>query len=121
MQTDNSTAAGFANNTTKQKQSKAINMRFYWIKDRVSQGQFLIYWRPRPGNLVVKTSSTKPSLPHATRLLAHPHQAPSPNVLQGCVNSPIAHACLAQIKTKTLNPATTRHNAEPLKSTNLDF
>jgi hypothetical protein len=28
MQTDNSTAAGFANNTIKQKRSKAINMRF---------------------------------------------------------------------------------------------
>jgi hypothetical protein len=35
MQTDNSTAAGFANDTIKQKRSKAIDMRFYWIKDRV--------------------------------------------------------------------------------------
>jgi hypothetical protein len=23
----------------------AAGMRFYWVKDRVNQGQFLIYWR----------------------------------------------------------------------------
>jgi hypothetical protein len=43
MQTDNSTAAGFANDTIKQKRSKAIDMRFYWIKDSVRQGQFIVY------------------------------------------------------------------------------
>ena len=34
IQFDNSTANGFANNTMKQKQSKAIDMRFCWIRDR---------------------------------------------------------------------------------------
>ena len=43
IQVDKSTADGFANNTIKQKRSKAIDMRFYWIRDRTSQGQFLIY------------------------------------------------------------------------------
>ena len=43
MQVDNSTAEGFANDTIKQKRSKAIDMRFYWIKDRTRQGQFLVY------------------------------------------------------------------------------
>ena len=32
IQTDNSTAAGIANDTVKQKRSKAINMRFYWVR-----------------------------------------------------------------------------------------
>ena len=36
IQVDNSTADGFTNNTIKQKQSKAINMRFYWMRDRIS-------------------------------------------------------------------------------------
>jgi hypothetical protein len=40
IQTNNSTAAGFANNTIKQKLSKAMDMFFYWIKDQVWQGQF---------------------------------------------------------------------------------
>ena len=43
IQVDNSTTNGFANNTIKQKRSKVIGMRFYWIRDRKSQGQFLIY------------------------------------------------------------------------------
>jgi hypothetical protein len=43
--TDNSTASGIANDTVKQKRSKAIDMRFYWIRDRVRQGQFQIYWK----------------------------------------------------------------------------
>ena len=45
IQADNSCAVGLANDTVKQKRSKAIDMRFYWVKDRVKQKQFLIYWR----------------------------------------------------------------------------
>jgi hypothetical protein len=33
--TDNITAAGIPNDTIKQKRSKAMDMRFYWIRDRV--------------------------------------------------------------------------------------
>ena len=51
IQVNNSTADGFANDTIKQKRSKAIDMRFYWIRDRTSQGQFLIYWQPGITNL----------------------------------------------------------------------
>ena len=43
MQVDNTTLVGFANNTIKQKRSKAIDMRFYWIRDCTHQGQFNIY------------------------------------------------------------------------------
>jgi hypothetical protein len=44
VQVDNSTANGFANNQIKQQKSKAMQMRFYWIQDRVKQKQFHIYW-----------------------------------------------------------------------------
>jgi Reverse transcriptase (RNA-dependent DNA polymerase) len=37
--TDNSVAAGIANDTVKQKQSKAMDKRFYWVRDRVAQKQ----------------------------------------------------------------------------------
>ncbi|KAG7366876.1 hypothetical protein IV203_029546 [Nitzschia inconspicua] len=43
--TDNSTAVGIANDTVKRKRSNAMDMRFYWIRDRVHQGQFHIIWR----------------------------------------------------------------------------
>jgi hypothetical protein len=43
IETDNTTAKGYSNGTIKQKCTKAMDMRFYWIKDRVKQGQFKIY------------------------------------------------------------------------------
>jgi hypothetical protein len=45
MVTDNSTASAITNDSVKQKRSKAMDMRFYWILDRVRQGQFIVYWR----------------------------------------------------------------------------
>ena len=45
IQTDNTTAAGIANDTVKAKRSKAMDMRFYWIQDRVKQGQFRVHWK----------------------------------------------------------------------------
>ena len=43
VQVDKTTEVGFENATIKQKQSKTIDMRFYWIRDRTRQGQFNIY------------------------------------------------------------------------------
>jgi hypothetical protein len=43
--TDNSTASGIANDSVKQRRSKAMDMRFYWVRNRVRQGQFHIYWK----------------------------------------------------------------------------
>jgi hypothetical protein len=48
---DNSTTVGFANTNMKQKKSKSMDMRFYWIQDRVKQRQFNIQWRPGATNL----------------------------------------------------------------------
>jgi hypothetical protein len=44
METYNTTATGYSNGTMKQKRKKAMDMQFYWIKDRVKQGQFDVYW-----------------------------------------------------------------------------
>jgi hypothetical protein len=51
IQTDNACASGIANETIKKRRSKAIDMRFYWVKDRIKQKQFIIYWRPGLTNL----------------------------------------------------------------------
>jgi hypothetical protein len=44
IQVDNTTAAGLANGTVKPRRSKAMTMRYFWIQDRVSLGQYLVYW-----------------------------------------------------------------------------
>jgi hypothetical protein len=43
METDHTTATWYSNGTIKQKRTKAMDMRFYWIKDRVKEAQFSIY------------------------------------------------------------------------------
>jgi hypothetical protein len=87
IQTDNSTVLGFANNTIKQKRFKAIDMRLYWIKDRVHQKQFLIYWRPGPKNLGdYHTKHHSPSNHQKMRQTYLLHAAiQQANVMRGCV------------------------------------
>ena len=36
IQTDNSKATGISNNTIKQRRSKAMDMRFHWVRDRTT-------------------------------------------------------------------------------------
>ena len=45
IQTDNACASGIANESVRQRRSKAMDMRFYWLRDRIKQGQFVIFWR----------------------------------------------------------------------------
>jgi hypothetical protein len=51
LRTDNSTAFGLLNETIKQKRSKAMDMRYHWLTDRVRQKKFDVYWRPGRENL----------------------------------------------------------------------
>jgi hypothetical protein len=44
MNTDNSTADGFANQHTKIKLSKAMDMRIYLVEDHIKDGQFQVHW-----------------------------------------------------------------------------
>ena len=86
IRTDNSTANGIVNGTIKQKKSKAIDMRFYWVRDRVEAGQFEVYWGPGKHNL--SDYYTKHQPPRHIRKI-HPiyiHTSESPSSLQGCVD-----------------------------------
>ena len=58
VQVDNSNALGMATGTIKQRKSKSMDMRFYWIRDRKNQKQFNIYWKLGStyiGNSVLQT------------------------------------------------------------------
>jgi predicted transposase YdaD len=43
LQTDNTTATGYIDEKIKQRCTDAMDMQFYWVKDRVKQGQFHVY------------------------------------------------------------------------------
>jgi hypothetical protein len=82
IQTDNNTAAGIANETVKQRRSKAIDMRFYWIRDRVRQGQFIIHWKRGEDNLADYFTKHHPPA-HHRRVRSH--------YLHGAQQHPPAH------------------------------
>jgi hypothetical protein len=48
---DNTCAIGIATDSIKQKRSKAIDMRFHWLRDRVRQGQFTISYIKSADNI----------------------------------------------------------------------
>ena len=51
IQVDNDTAIGTANKRIRQNMSKATDMRFHWIQDRILQRHFNVFWKPGPTNL----------------------------------------------------------------------
>jgi hypothetical protein len=46
LQTDNAMAETVSNGKIQPKRSKAMDIRFHWLRDRECQKQFRIYWRP---------------------------------------------------------------------------
>ena len=94
--TDNNTASGIATDSVKQKRSKAIDMRFYWIRDRVRQGHFQVYWRKGATNRADYFSKHHPASHHqairSTYLYSPAH--PSKNYFD----------CLADADTKISSP-----------------
>ena len=85
IQVDNSTAAGIATKESRQKKSKAMDMGFYWINDRIKQGQFRVFWRPGPENLGGYHSKHHPPEHHKVVRSKYLHVPNLPS-LQGCVD-----------------------------------
>jgi hypothetical protein len=48
---DNTTAEGVVNHKIQPKRTKALDMRFHWLRDHEQRQQFRIYWRPGGANL----------------------------------------------------------------------
>eukprot|EP00804_Cyclotella_cryptica_P015402 CCRYP_008024-RA/>CCRYP_008024-RA protein AED:0.10 eAED:0.10 QI:0/-1/0/1/-1/1/1/0/936 len=51
MQTNNAMAEAVINAKVQPKRTKAMDMRFHWLRDREAQLQFRFYWRPGKSNL----------------------------------------------------------------------
>jgi hypothetical protein len=50
LETDNATANGILHAQVRLKRSKAFDMRYFWLRDRVNQHQFNLYWSPGKDN-----------------------------------------------------------------------
>jgi hypothetical protein len=72
-----------------------MDMRFYWIKDRVKQGQFNVYWGPGDQNLVDYFTKHHSSAHHKRmrEIYIRPDEHPinrkgiRDSALRGCVNN----------------------------------
>lgn len=94
IKTDNSTAYGITNSTVKQKRSRAMDMRFYWVRDRVQQGQFQVYWQPGSDNLADYFTKHHPTSHHRkiqdvylqpNLHISKSESSSSSSPLQGCI------------------------------------
>lgn len=86
IRTDNTTARGIITGTIKQKRSKAIDMRFYWLNDRYEQGQFDYVWGKGTENLGDAPTKHHPGSHHLQIRPIYLHiKGKSPKTMQGCV------------------------------------
>jgi hypothetical protein len=85
LRTDNSTAFGILSETTKQRQSKAKDMIYHWLTDRVRQKQFDLYWRPGRENLGNYHTTHHSAQHHKDMRHLILHEANSLQVLRGCI------------------------------------
>ena len=91
LETDNSTAHDILKAQVRMKRSKAFDMRYHWLKDRVARRQFNLYWAP--GKLNRADYCTKHHPPSHHKLMRPLFlQKPQVNALtthvRGCVTPP---------------------------------
>ena len=87
IRTDNKTACGIVNGTMKQKRSKAIDMRYHWMKDRTNNHkQFRIVWASGKENFGDYPTKHHPPAHHRRTRPIWLHVAgKSPTTLKGCI------------------------------------
>jgi hypothetical protein len=86
LKTDNSTACGIMNGTVKQKRTKAMDMRYYWLRDRVRQKQFNVFWEPGINNLADYPTKHHSGAHHRRlRDIYLYDKEKSPSTIQGCI------------------------------------
>jgi hypothetical protein len=103
LRTDNSTAFGIVNETIKQKRSKSMDMRYHWLRDRVRQKQFDVYWRPGRENLGDYHTKHHSVQHHKDMHNLILHEANSLQVLRGCVKLlPLPHPPPVRARTDAL-------------------
>eukprot|EP00804_Cyclotella_cryptica_P012915 CCRYP_002273-RA/>CCRYP_002273-RA protein AED:0.38 eAED:0.38 QI:0/0/0/1/0/0/3/0/465 len=66
IQIDNSTALGVVTNTIQPKRTKAMDMRFHWLRCRTNQKQFCTYWRAGATNLADYVTKHHAPMHHRT-------------------------------------------------------
>jgi hypothetical protein len=64
IQTNNAMAEAVVNGKVQPKHTKAMDMRFHWLRDRENRNQFKIFWRPGKTNLADYWTKHHPTKHH---------------------------------------------------------
>jgi hypothetical protein len=93
---NNAMAVGIANNTIKRQRLQSIEMRFFWIGDKIAQEMYTIKWHPGQENLANYQSkhhigshhtAVRPWYLHLENFPRVLPRAKRPSALKGCVGT----------------------------------
>ena len=93
---DNATAVGIANNTVKRQRSRSMEMRYFWVSDKIAQDAYNVKWHPGQENLADYQSKHHTGAHHQAVRPWYLHEQSSPLVLprasrpstlKGCVGT----------------------------------
>ena len=87
--TDNKCAEGIANETVKQKRTRALDMRYHWLRDRIKLGDFTVKWRSNIDSLAAFFTKTLSKKDHLRMRQKFVNPGPRASLLKGCVNKPL--------------------------------
>jgi hypothetical protein len=95
---DNATAVGIANNTIKWQRLRLMEMRFFWIGDKVAQEMYALKWHPGQENLADYQSKHHIGSHHTTVRPWYLHLANSPRVLPWAERPSALKGCVGTLK-----------------------
>jgi hypothetical protein len=95
---DNATAVGIANNTIKRQRSRSMEMRFFWVGDKVAQGMYKFSWYPGQENLADYQSKHHIGAHHVAVRPWYLHMSTSPTVLPRALRPSALKGCVGTLK-----------------------
>jgi hypothetical protein len=93
---NNATAVGITNNTIKRQRLRCMDMRFFWVGDKVAQEMYKLRWHPGQENLADYQSKHHTMSHHINVCPWYLHmenyprflpRAQKPSALKGCVGT----------------------------------
>jgi hypothetical protein len=95
---DNATAVGIANNTIKRQSSRSMEMRFFWVGDKIAQEMYSLKWHSGQENLVDYQSKHHNGAHHKAVRPWYLHLENSPRVLLWAQRPSVLKGCVGTLK-----------------------
>jgi hypothetical protein len=94
---NNATTIGIANNTVKRQQSQSMEMRDFWVGDKVAQESYIIKWHPGQENLADYQSKHHLCSHHQAVCPWYLHERNSPLVLPRATRPSTLKGCVGNL------------------------